>query len=78
MLDDGNGVNGLRANGIRPEIGFEVMFRKSVKPNANIAGFIINPKVESEPVDFTPGIFLRGKVSNKANRQAVLGTESQP
>jgi len=72
MLDDGNGVFRLGANCIFPEVGLEVMLRKSVKTDANIAGFIINPKVECEPVDFTPGIFLRGEVSNKANCQAVL------
>ena len=72
MLDDGNGVFRLWANCIFPEVGLEVMFRKSVKTNANIAGFIVDPKVECEPVDFTPNVFLRGKVPNKANCQAVL------
>ena len=61
MLDHGNGVFRLRANRIFPKIGLQVMLRKSVETDANIAGFIINTEKESEPVDLSPSVFLLGK-----------------
>ena len=76
MLDDGNGVFRPRANRIFPKIGLQVMLRKSVETDANIAGFIINTEKESEPVDLAPSVFLLGKVLNKPNCSTVLDPPS--
>jgi hypothetical protein len=64
MLHDGDGVDGLRANGVRSEIGFQVVLRKGVEPDARVIWGIVNANQQTKFIDFSPCVLFLGKIAH--------------
>jgi hypothetical protein len=41
-------------------------------PNADVAGFLVDPDKQSQSINFSPSVFLSWEISDESNAQTVL------
>jgi hypothetical protein len=69
---DGGRVFRLRAHGIFPEVGLEVVLGKGVEPDADRRGGIVDAGKQPERVHVTPCVPFPREVGNKTHRHGVF------
>ena len=72
VLNDGYGVDGFRAHGVRAQVRFEIVLRKPVEPDALEGRDRVDAKGHGKPVRLAPRGALAWKIPHESDGQVVL------